>query len=164
MTGQAVERHQGPGGTGIALAPNEQERAGIEFNARAIYALDSRLKGRADAKDLAFGLAVTLWNYGVPGTVVNAKKLHLIPAGKDKVDVFESAQLLLGLLTLNGHDVWFVEETEQRVVLHGRRFGQGRTHEVVYDAERARGSGALDRKSTRLNSSHIQKSRMPSSA
>lgn len=141
MTGQALERHQG---AGVALLPNDSEMRGIEFNARAIVALDSRLKGRPDAKELGFGLAVTLWNYGVPGTVINAKKLHLIPAGKDKVDVFESAQLLLGLLTMHGHDVWFVEETEDRVVLQGRRFGEGRTHEVVYDAERARKSGALD--------------------
>lgn len=141
MTGQALERHQG---AGVALVPNEQERAGIEFNAKAIYAMDSRLKGRSDAKDLAFGLAVTLWNYGMPGTVINAKKLHLIPAGKDKVNIFESAQMLLGVLTMHGHDVWFVEETEDRVVLRGRRFGQGRTHEVAYDADRARKSGALD--------------------
>lgn len=141
MTGQALERHQE---SRVAPLPSEQEMRGIEFNARAIVALDSRLKGRPDAREIGFGLAVTLWNYGVPGTVVNAKKLHLIPAGKDKLDVFESAQLLLGLLTMHGHDVWFVEETDERVVLRGRRFGQGRTHEVVYDAERARKSGALD--------------------
>lgn len=144
MTGKALERHDAHPGAGIALVPGEREMAGIEFNARAIAALDSRLKGKPDAKEMAFGLAVTLWNYGLPGTVVNAKKLHLIPAGKDKVDVFESAQLLLGLLTLHGHDVWFVEETEQRVVVRGRRFGEGRVHEVVYDIDRARKSGALD--------------------
>ena len=35
---------------------------------------------------------------------------------------------------------------------------------AVIAARRAKGRKRLDRKSTRLNSSHIQKSRMPSSA
>ena len=56
------------------------------------------------------------------------------------------------------------------LVIAGRTFrsrlivgtGKYRSHDEMVRAHEA--SGAEDRKSTRLNSSHIQKSRMPSSA
>ena len=45
-----------------------------------------------------------------------------------------------------------------------REFLGKRGCEVLIEKETAAGLGVQDRKSTRLNSSHIQKSRMPSSA
>lgn len=133
MTGQAVDRYQAP------PAPAEltdREMSAIEWQAQAITTLDQRVKGDK-AKGLA--LAITLYSLGVPVTITNAKKLHLING-----EAFESAQLLLGLLTMHGHDVRVVEESEERAVVRGRRFGQGEPHEATYTIDRARRSGALD--------------------
>ena len=67
-------------------------------------------------------------------------------------------------MTLRGHPV---SSTSIRKLLHagkveGARHLLGRVFSITSTPGRGRGFG--DRKSTRLNSSHIQKSRMPSSA
>lgn len=133
-TGTAVERYhdRSPG------LLTEQDQKSIEYQARAIAVLDSRLKGD-DAKQKSIALAVTLFNYGLPITVTNAKKLHLIGG-----EVMESAQLLVGLMERSGHEIRVVEEGDTRAVVRGWRFGAGEPHEVVYTIEQARRSGALD--------------------
>ena len=55
-----------------------------------------------------------------------------------------------------------VEEAEFAAI--GERIFRERLAGTVYPESRALVEAHLDRKSTRLNSSHIQKSRMPSSA
>lgn len=132
MTGQAIERFT-PAAPAVL---SDQEIRSLEFQSRAIVALDPRIKGD---KEKGLALAITLWNYGVPVTPVNAKKLHLIGD-----DIFESAQFLLGLLTMHGYDAWVVEDTEERAVVRGQRPGSSRVHEVVYDVARAARSHALD--------------------
>lgn len=142
MTGQALERHQA---TTPAL-PTEREMHALEYQARAIAALDHRLKpmSREDRQEMALGLAVTLWSYGLPPTVVAAKHLHLIPAGKGGLDIFPGAQLLLGLLAKHGIEIRVTSNTEDLAAIKGRRPGEEHWHEVTYDTAKARRSHALD--------------------
>jgi hypothetical protein len=132
MTGQAVEQYQEP----AAVALTDREMRSIEFQARAIIALDKRVGGD---KEKGLALAITLYSLGLPVTITNAKKLHLIGD-----EVVESAQLLVGLLAMHGHEVRVVEEGDERAVVRGRRHGAGEPHEVTYTIEQARSSGALD--------------------
>lgn len=137
MTGQAVERHQ-PGAAPAVF--NDREMKSIEWQARAITALDRRLEGTpAERKALGEALAITLYSLGVPVTITNAKKLHIING-----EVVESSQLLTGLLAMHGHEVRVVEESDERAVVRGRRHGTGEPYEVTYTIEQAKRSGALD--------------------
>lgn len=140
MTGQALER-VAPATPAVL---SDADVRTIEFGARAIAALDPRLANDKAKDEKAWAMSMTLWSYGVTPSPVAAKKLHLIPAGKGKVELYESAQMLFGLLTMWGHEVWIEDETEERAVVCGRRFGRGRVHRVEYTIERARTSGALD--------------------
>ena len=138
MTSQAIERHQAAAGGALAL--NDREIRSIEFQARAIAALDRRLDDDVERrKEQALALAVTLYSLGLPVTVTNAKKLHLIGD-----EVVESAQLLLGLLAMHGHEVRIVEDSDERAMVRGHRHGGGEPHTVTYTIDQARRSGALD--------------------
>jgi hypothetical protein len=137
MTSQALERHQ-PGAAPAVF--NDREMKSIEWQAKAITALDRRLEGTAEEKKaLGEALAITLYSLGVPVTVTNAKKLHIING-----EVVESSQLLTGLLAMHGHEVRVVEESDERAVVRGRRNGTGEPYEVTYTIDQARRSGALD--------------------
>jgi hypothetical protein len=134
----AVERYDQPRG---AVALSDRDMRSIEFQARTIAFLDPRIKSRPPEERDAIGIAmaITLYNYGLPITVTNGKKLHLI-----KDEPVESAQLLIGLLEMAGHEVRPVEMTDERCTLHGWRHGTGRPYEMTYTVEQAVESGALD--------------------
>ena len=119
----------------------------------------------------------------------NLKRVHLELGGKNAIVVMDDADLDLATEGI----IWSAFGTSgqrctaaSRVVVHERVYGELQS-KVVAAAERMRlGPGwepdtdvgpvinaaalekvhsyTVDRKSTRLNSSHIQKSRMPSSA
>lgn len=136
--GTAVERVE----QGSAVALTDRDIKSIEFQARTIAVLDNRIKKIKDPeerKETAIGLAITLYNYGLPITVTNAKKLHLI-----RGEVMESAQLLIGLLAARGHEIRVIEEGDERAVVRGWRHGAGEPHSVTYTIDQARRSGALD--------------------
>lgn len=133
MTSQAVERHQGPA---AAVVFSDREMKSIEFQARAIIALDKRINGD---KELGLALAITMYSLGIPVTITNAKKLHIING-----EVVESSQLLVGLLAMHGHEVRVIEEGDECAVVEGRRHGVGDPHRVTYTIDQARRSGALD--------------------
>ncbi|HET7486861.1 MAG TPA: hypothetical protein VFJ85_02965 [Acidimicrobiales bacterium] len=142
MTGQALERVH----PAAPALPTESEIRGLESQARAIAVLDNRVKAiqdPAERREIAFALALTLWNYAVPATPVNSKKLHLIP-GRNGFEVFESAQLLLGLLAMHGIPVRPITTTDTLAVVRGRRPGDDEDGEFTYDIEMARRSEALD--------------------
>jgi hypothetical protein len=133
-----VERYE-PRTPGVLT---EREMHSIEFSARSIAALDPRMKAITDVterKEAAIALAITLHNLGLPVTVLNAKKIHMIQG-----DVMESAQLLIGLLEARGHEVRVVEEGDERAVVRGWRHGGGEPHQVIYTVDQARRSHALD--------------------
>ena len=135
----AVERYEESRGGAVALT--DRDMKSITFQSQAIAFLDPRLKnmGPEEKKQTATGLAITLYNYGLPITVTNAKKLHLIQG-----EPVESAQLLIGLLEMAGHEVRPVEISDTRCVLRGWRHGKGQPYEMTYTAEQARTSHALD--------------------
>lgn len=135
----AVERYTEPRGGAVALS--DRDMKSIEFQSQAIAFLDPRLKDMKpdEKKQAAVGLAITLYNYGLPITVTNAKKLHLIQG-----EPVESAQLLIGLLEMAGHEVRPVVISDERCVLRGWRHGKGEPYEMTYTLEQARTSGALD--------------------
>lgn len=141
MTDQstAVERYQEPRGGAVALS--DRDMASITFQSQAIAFLDPRLKDMSpdQKKQTSIALAITLYNYGLPITVTNGKKLHLIQG-----EPVESAQLLIGLLEMAGHEVRPVEISEHRCVLRGWRHGRGQPYEMTYTVEQARASHALD--------------------
>lgn len=138
MSSAAVERYEDRAPALI----DERTQKSIEYQARALAILDNRLKGIADAderRETAIGLAITLHNYHLPITPTNGKKFHLING-----EWSESAQLLVGLLEMHGHEVRVVEEGEERAVVRGWRHGRGMPHEVTYTYEQARRSHAFD--------------------
>ena len=65
------------------------------------------------------------------------------------------AALVIGFLVVRTAGIYFIMVT--------LAFGQ-MLYAIFHDTKLGGGSDGIDRKSTRLNSSHIQKSRMPSSA
>jgi len=135
----AVERYREPQTVAVL---DDRAMKSIEFQAKTIYYLDNRLKNIQsveERKGKAVALAITLYNLGLPITAPNAKKLHLIGD-----EVMESAQLLIGLLAKNGHEIRVVEEGEHRAVVRGWRYGAGEPHEVTYTVDQAKRSGALD--------------------
>lgn len=137
----ALERIPASRTTALDLADERVQRS-IEFQARALAALDKRIadiKDNDERKRVAVGLAITLYNYGLPITPTNGKKFHLIGG-----EWTESAQLLLGLLAMHGHDVRVIEEDDDHATLRGLRFGRGEPHIVTYTIEQARRSHALD--------------------
>ena len=68
------------------------------------------------------------------------------------------SELSLTILPETADDALAIER------LHERTFGPGRFARTAFRIREGHGHRLEDRKSTRLNSSHIQKSRMPSSA
>lgn len=135
----AVERYEQPRGGAVALTDRDMKSIG--FQSQAIAFLDPRLKDMKpdEKKQAALGLAITLYNYRLPITVTNAKKLHLIQG-----EPVESGQLLVGLLEMAGHEIRPVVTSDERCTLRGWRHGTGEPYEVTYTIEQARTSGALD--------------------
>ena len=107
-------------------------------------------------------------------TLADARKMNLVPsvttilnvAAKPGLERWKQEQMLLAALTLPRAP----EESEQsfihRVVADSKEQGKQAAERGnrIHAAVESFYEGVLDRKSTRLNSSHIPLSRMPSSA
>ena len=88
-------------------------------------------------------------------------RLALKPGVLELLDALDALGLPRGIATSSSH-----KTVQHHLAAHNLG---GRFHQIVASGDYAAGKPApdpylLDRKSTRLNSSHIQKSRMPSSA
>ena len=122
-------------------------------------------RAAADAGEVPIG-AVVVKDGQLIASAHNAPRAQCDPTAHAEVLAIRAAAAALGQERLDGCDLWV---TLEPCAMCAGAIVHARLDRVYYAAPDAKGGAVehgarVDRKSTRLNSSHVSESRMPSSA